>query len=154
MQETYEGGCHCGRVRFRIRADLGELGECNCSICTKKGILHLSVRHEDFVLLSGADALTTYRFNTGVAEHIFCKFCGIHSYGVPRVRPDRITTWAPQRVQRYKRPVGSPSLACPQRRGRTASPVGYCPAYVLSHGVGRGADANLPGCGRRRACLQ
>src|SRR6516225_2157949 len=46
---------------------------------------------EDFELLSGADALTTYRFNTGTAEHIFCKFCGIHSYGVPRVRPDRIT---------------------------------------------------------------
>ena len=91
MQETYEGGCHCGRVRFRIRADLGQLGECNCSICTKKGILHLPVLREDFELLSGAEALMTYRFNTGVAEHIFCKFCGIHSYGVPRVRPDRIT---------------------------------------------------------------
>jgi len=78
-------------VRFRIRADLGQLGECNCSICMKKGILHLPVLREDFELLSGADALTTYRYNTGVAEHIFCKFCGIHSYGVPRVRPDRIT---------------------------------------------------------------
>jgi hypothetical protein len=72
-------------------ADLGQLGECNCSICAKKGILHLPVRREDFELLSGADALTTYRFNTGVAEHTFCKFCGIYSYGVPRVRPDRIT---------------------------------------------------------------
>ena len=41
MLETYHGGCHCGRVRFRIRADLGTIGECNCSICTKKGILHL-----------------------------------------------------------------------------------------------------------------
>ena len=43
MLETYHGGCHCGRVRFRIRADLGTIGECNCSICTKKGILHLPV---------------------------------------------------------------------------------------------------------------
>ena len=24
MIETYQGGCHCGRVRFRVRADLAE----------------------------------------------------------------------------------------------------------------------------------
>ena len=108
MQETYEGGCHCGRVRFRIRADLGQLGECNCSICAKKGILHLPVLREDFELLSGADALTTYRFNTGTAEHIFCKFCGIHSYGVPRVRPDRITVNA-RCLDNVERAVLTPS---------------------------------------------
>ena len=45
MLTSYEGGCHCGRVRFRIEVDLAEttIGECNCSICTKKGILHLPV---------------------------------------------------------------------------------------------------------------
>src|SRR4051812_42115953 len=45
MLQIYEGGCHCGRVRFRIRVDLEQstVGECNCSICTKKGILHISV---------------------------------------------------------------------------------------------------------------
>jgi len=42
MLETYEGGCHCGRVQFRVRADLSLVSECNCSICTKKGILHLT----------------------------------------------------------------------------------------------------------------
>ena len=63
-QETHEGGCHCGRVRFRIRADLGQLGECNCSICMKKGILHQPVLREDFELLLGADALTTYRLSS------------------------------------------------------------------------------------------
>ena len=48
MRQTYEGGCHCGRVRFRIEVDLEEtaIGECNCSICTKKGILHLPVAKE------------------------------------------------------------------------------------------------------------
>ena len=91
MLETYEGGCHCGRVRFRIRADLDQLGECNCSICTKKGILHLPVQRADFELLAGEDAITTYRFNTGTAEHVFCTTCGIHPWGVPRVRPDRLT---------------------------------------------------------------
>jgi hypothetical protein len=48
MLETYEGGCHCDRVRFRVRADLSRVSECNCSICTKKGILHLTILPEGF----------------------------------------------------------------------------------------------------------
>jgi hypothetical protein len=64
--------------------------DCNCSICTKKGFLHLIVAPEQFELLSGADALTTYRFNTGTARHTFCTTCGIHAFYVPRSDPDKI----------------------------------------------------------------
>jgi hypothetical protein len=88
--QTYEGGCHCGRVRFRVTADLDRVTACNCSICTKKGILHLIVPRDRFELLSGEGELTTYRFNTGVAQHLFCRTCGIHSYYVPRSDPDKI----------------------------------------------------------------
>ena len=88
--KTYEGACHCGRVRFRVTADLSDVAECNCSICTKKGFLHLIVPPEAFELLSGADALTTYRFNTGTARHTFCATCGIHPFYVPRSDPDKI----------------------------------------------------------------
>ena len=91
MLETYHGGCHCGRVRFRIRADLGAIGECNCSICTKKGILHLPVPLDRFELLCGERELTTYRFNTGTAQHTFCRHCGIHAFYVPRSDPDQIS---------------------------------------------------------------
>jgi hypothetical protein len=87
---TYEGGCHCGRVRFRVAAALDHLSECNCSMCAKKGYLHLIVPAEHFELLSGADALTTYEFNTRVAKHRFCRYCGIHSFYVPRSDPDKI----------------------------------------------------------------
>ncbi len=90
MPETYEGGCHCGRVRFRVTAELEGITECNCSICTKKGFLHLIVPPEQFELLSGADALAEYRFNTGTARHLFCRFCGIHPFYVPRSDPDKI----------------------------------------------------------------
>jgi hypothetical protein len=90
MPETYEGGCHCGRVRFRVTAELEGITECNCSICTKKGFLHLIVPPEQFELLSGADALAEYRFNTGTAQHLFCRFCGIHPFYVPRSDPDKI----------------------------------------------------------------
>jgi hypothetical protein len=88
--KAYEGGCHCGRVRFRVTASLERVSECNCSICMKKGLLHLIVPQERFELLSGAGDLTTYRFNTGVAQHHFCRHCGIHSYYVPRSDPEKI----------------------------------------------------------------
>ena len=87
---TMQGGCHCGRVRFRVTAELDRVTQCNCSICTKKGILHLIVAHEQFELVSGQDELATYTFNTGVAKHFFCKHCGIHPFYVPRSDPDKI----------------------------------------------------------------
>ena len=90
MAHTYEGGCHCGRVRFRVTGDLSRVTECNCSICTKKGFLHLIVSRDAFDLVSGTDALTTYRFTTGTAQHTFCGTCGIHSFYIPRSDPDKI----------------------------------------------------------------
>jgi hypothetical protein len=90
MQQTMEGGCHCGRVRFRVTGDLAQTTSCNCSICTRKGILHLIVPLDRFELLRGRDDLATYRFNTGVAQHTFCKVCGMHPFYVPRSDPDKI----------------------------------------------------------------
>jgi len=87
---TYDGSCHCGRVRFRVTADLARIVRCNCSICTKKGFLHIIVPLAQFELLSGADDLTLYTFNTGIAKHQFCRHCGIHPFYVPRSDPDKI----------------------------------------------------------------
>ncbi len=90
MTKNYQGGCHCGRVRFRVTADLDRVTECNCSMCAKKGFLHLIVAPAQFELLSGREDLTNYTFNTGVAKHTFCKHCGIHPFYVPRSDPDKI----------------------------------------------------------------
>ena len=87
---TYEGGCHCGRVRFRVKADLSRVTDCNCSVCTKKGFLHLIVPPDRFEMISGQDELTTYQFHTRTARHKFCRVCGIHSFYVPRSDPDKI----------------------------------------------------------------
>ena len=62
--------------------------ECNCSICSKSGFLHLIVPKSRFKLLQGAESLSLYQFNTGVAQHLFCKICGIKSFYVPRSNPD------------------------------------------------------------------
>ncbi|WP_081980798.1 GFA family protein [Neosynechococcus sphagnicola] len=86
---VYQGGCHCGAVRFQVGVDRHEATACNCSICLKKGFLHLIVPPENFTLLQGAEVLTTYTFNTGTAQHTFCRICGIHSFYRPRSHPDQ-----------------------------------------------------------------
>ena len=88
--ETLEGGCHCGGVRFRVRVTDFVASECNCSMCTKKGQLHLIVAPERFELLRGGELLTTYSFNTGIAKHRFCSVCGIHPFYTPRSDPDKV----------------------------------------------------------------
>ncbi len=56
---THTGGCHCGRVRFEVVAPAAlQVSECNCSICSKAGYLHLVVPADRFKLLSGSEALT------------------------------------------------------------------------------------------------
>ena len=87
----YLGSCHCGAVRFQVEAPQTlEVEQCNCSICTKSGFLHLIVPLSRFTLLSGECSLSTYRFNTGVAKHTFCRVCGIKPFYTPRSNPDGI----------------------------------------------------------------
>lgn len=88
---THRGGCHCGRVRFEVDAPAQVAAlDCNCSLCGMTGFLHLIVPRERFRLLAGADALTTYTFNTGVAKHLFCSVCGIKSFYIPRSNPNGV----------------------------------------------------------------
>lgn len=88
--QAYEGGCHCGAVRFRVMGDLSHLSDCNCSMCAKKGFIHFIVPLSQFQLLRGKENLSTYTFNTGVAQHTFCKTCGIHSFYTPRSDPGKV----------------------------------------------------------------
>jgi hypothetical protein len=89
---THTGGCHCGRVRFEVIAPAKlEVADCNCSICSKFGYLHLIVPADRFKLISSREALSTYSFNTHVAKHFFCSTCGVKSFYVPRSHPDGIS---------------------------------------------------------------
>ena len=86
---THRGGCHCGAVAFEVEAPARlTVSDCNCSICRMSGYQHLIVPRARFRLLKGADSLTEYRFNTGVARHLFCRHCCVKSCYVPRSNPD------------------------------------------------------------------
>ena len=84
------GGCHCGAVRFEavVAGPPVAVLECNCSVCKMTGFLHIIVPHEAFELIAGRTHLTSYRFGTGTAEHLFCSRCGVKSFYQPRSHPD------------------------------------------------------------------
>jgi hypothetical protein len=86
--QTKTGGCHCGQVKFEITHPFDEVIECDCSMCKKKGFLHLIVDKENFKLIADESSLSDYQFNTKTAHHLFCKTCGICSYYIPRSHPD------------------------------------------------------------------
>ena len=89
---VHKGGCHCGAVRFEVEAPADIVAtRCNCSICRMTGFLHVIVGTDKFRQTRGDEALRTYRFNTGTAQHLFCAHCGVKSFYIPRSHPDGIS---------------------------------------------------------------
>ena len=79
--QKYTGGCHCQAVRYEVEADLAQTFTCNCSYCEPKGFIMAFVPGASFTLLSGEEMLTEYRFNKKKIAHLFCKVCGVQSFG-------------------------------------------------------------------------
>ena len=77
---TFRGGCHCGNVRYQATTDLGSVVSCNCSICSKRGLLLAFVPPQQFALQSGAELLADYQFHKKVVHHLFCPACGVKSF--------------------------------------------------------------------------
>ena len=84
------GGCHCGAVRFEAEVPGPPVAalDCNCSVCSMTGFLHIMVPHGRFEMIAGREALTSYRFGTGAADHLFCSTCGVKSFYQPRSHPE------------------------------------------------------------------
>lgn len=88
MQQTYHGRCHCGAVTFEADLDLAQpTYRCNCSICRRTRFWPAVARADGFRLLSGEDALTTYRFHSQKNEHRFCRHCGVRAFGIGNDTP-------------------------------------------------------------------
>jgi hypothetical protein len=77
----HQGGCQCGQVRFAVDLELDDAIQCNCSRCGKLGAVLAFVDSASFALERGEDSLTEFRFNTHKVAHLFCRTCGIQSFG-------------------------------------------------------------------------
>jgi hypothetical protein len=79
-EEAYTGGCHCGAVRYEVTTDLANVIACNCSICTKHGLLLTFAPADRFKLVSGQEQLQDYQFYKHTIQHQFCTTCGVESF--------------------------------------------------------------------------
>jgi hypothetical protein len=76
------GQCHCGAVRFEALLSDGfnTIRRCTCSYCRMRGAVVVSAEMGGIRFLQGENALTSYRFSTGLAQHFFCSRCGIYTH--------------------------------------------------------------------------
>ena len=89
---TMKGACHCRSVRFAVTLTegLASARRCTCSLCRMRGAVAVTSTPDGFVITAGEEKLTTYRFNTKVAEHHFCSICGIYTHHKRRSNPNQL----------------------------------------------------------------
>ena len=99
MIKTYQGSCHCGRVRFEVDADIDHVRACDCSVCRKRGALIHRVAKDQLRLITPWEELKVYQWGSYTARDFFCPDCGI----LPFRRPSDPT---PEELQGGVKPFG------------------------------------------------
>lgn len=78
----YKGSCHCGRISYQVEGELGQVIDCNCSHCSRKGYLLWFLPREKLSLTTPESNLATYTFNKHAIKHHFCATCGCAPFGI------------------------------------------------------------------------
>jgi hypothetical protein len=72
--KTYRGNCHCGAFVYEVTMpEIKKVGECDCSICVKKGYIYEFADKNNFKVVKGSeDELTSYTFGPKTMVHKVC----------------------------------------------------------------------------------
>jgi len=89
----YLGSCHCGENAYEVEGEIGQVVECNCSYCSRKGYLLWFVPRNQLRLTTPETRLAVYTFNKHVIKHHFCPECGCSPFGLG-VAPNGLETAA------------------------------------------------------------
>lgn len=89
IRPIHKASCHCGTVQYELSLPNGldDPRRCDCSMCRRRGAIVASVKLDGIKILTGADKLSLYQFNTKTAKHYFCSVCGIYTHHQRRSNP-------------------------------------------------------------------
>ena len=80
MSETkHSGSCHCGAVRFEVQIDATHGSRCNCTVCTKLGMIG-AIAKPHHLTVTGEESCSTYQWGFKTATRYFCKHCGVSCF--------------------------------------------------------------------------
>lgn len=90
IRTHHRASCHCGAVILEIHLPDGvpDPHRCDCSFCKRKGAIVAAVAWADLKVIRGKSALSRYQFGKHVAEHYFCKNCGIYTHHRRSTNPE------------------------------------------------------------------
>ena len=89
---THQGSCHCGRIAFTLEGEVGDVIDCNCSMCRRKGALLAAFPREALTLKTPEADMGTYQFNRHLIDHHFCPTCGISPFSEGKGRDGKAMT--------------------------------------------------------------
>jgi hypothetical protein len=89
---SHEGGCLCGRVRFRVTAEPLDAGYCHCRMCQKNSgapvVAWATFRIESFTWIAGQPG--TY-LSSAHGKRSFCAACGSYLVFVSAKSPAEVS---------------------------------------------------------------
>lgn len=133
----HEGGCLCGKVRWRYEGEVGAAAYCHCADCRRVtgSAFNVSVRvaAAGFRVVSGEPKCFTKNGDSGrPVTRCFCPDCGSPLYTLPPLHPELVFLKAGS--------FDDPAAVRPAQQSWTRSAVSWAriaddlPAYEKSRG--------------------
>jgi hypothetical protein len=87
-----KGSCHCGAVTLKLASRPDYLNDCNCSLCSKHGVLWGYFATDDVVIVGETAAYTRADREQPAVRLHFCSICGCstHWTPMPHIPQDRM----------------------------------------------------------------